>query len=53
MLANFAPPDPRRAYCGDCRGTGFDKVPRKQGRHATRCQRCRGQGSIAVGKVRR
>lgn len=51
MLAGFADKPARRGYCGDCDGSGFEK--RNKNRHARKCQRCRGKGSVEVGHVRR
>lgn len=43
--------EPKRGYCGDCRGKGFDLS--KGRRHARKCQRCRGEGSVRVGSTKR
>ena len=44
------PTEPRRSYCGDCRGSGF---PDRRNNGARRCQRCRGRGFTLVGKTKR
>lgn len=40
----FAAPEPNRAYCPDCKGTG-----RRKGA----CRRCRGKGYTTVGRTKR
>lgn len=44
---------PPLAYCGDCRGKGFDLTCGNGGRSARRCQRCRGKGHTTVGTTKR
>ena len=53
MLAGFDIPEPTKAYCGNCRGKGFDCMTRKGARHARKCQRCRGRGYVEVGNTKR
>lgn len=45
--------DPRRAFCNDCRGKGFDLTREPGKRSSRKCPRCRGAGSIAVGSTKR
>jgi DnaJ-class molecular chaperone len=52
MTAAFRDIEPTAAYCGNCRGTGFDKMNNRS-RHARKCQRCRGQGRVRVGHTKR
>lgn len=51
MTAGFNVPGPNYAYCGNCKGKGFDLA--KKSRHASRCQRCRGKGYTTVGRTKR
>lgn len=53
LTANIGSSEPTRAYCGDCKGKGFDCTAVHGKRSARRCQRCRGKGFTTVGSTKR
>lgn len=53
LTANIPTCSSNRAYCGDCRGKGFDLTRATGKRSARKCQRCRGTGSTPAGTTKR
>ena len=45
--------EPKRAYCNDCSGKGFDLTREPGKRSSRKCPRCRGAGSFEVGSTKR